>query len=122
MLSFNDGKVLLGYHFQEQLSTQISYATRPTKLRIIICDHTKLGARSGWEARIPLESLLEGTEECIIYSSWPETAKQQQSVLKQKDAFTENIKQLKGSGQVAGKRLAFRLINTKEEVHEEVTL
>lgn len=60
------------YHFNQELTTQESYARRLAHHRVVVCDHTKIGKTTGWRARTDVKALLSRTEQCTILSSVPD--------------------------------------------------
>jgi DeoR/GlpR family transcriptional regulator of sugar metabolism len=70
-LTFREG-LTLTYQFQDQISTQLAYATRPTDHRVILCDHAKFGKKTGFRAEINIRSLLENCSQCSVISTLPD--------------------------------------------------
>jgi DeoR/GlpR family transcriptional regulator of sugar metabolism len=139
------------YHFDHELETQESYATRPTYHRVVLCDHTKLGKTTRWCAGASVLSLLGDANECTILSSYPdekdvgylnnslqnveglaerirdeiENIKHQIKAFKQLTDYWRSDLVDKLPGQSEKKRktqLRLRLVNIKGEVVEEVRL
>ena len=122
-ISFEPPNGRITYHFDQELKTQESYATRPTRKRIVLCDHTKLGRSTRWRAEASVKSLAQNTEEkCTILSSYPDKSDKQFSELeeviaKQKEMF----KGLIDSWDDVGEKLSLLFVNTKGEVIEEIS-
>jgi hypothetical protein len=125
-LTFNE-KLSITYQFQDEISTQIAYATRPTKHRVILCDHSKLGTRAAWDAELTIDSLLQDTNECTIVSTLPdkddpEDGKYVRTIEQEQQAFQNLIEPLASNKDYAEKKLAFRLIDAAGEVKWEHSL
>lgn len=133
-LSFDSHDVTITYQFQEELSTQVSYATRPTDHRVILCDHTKLGKKSAWNSDITARSMLETTDRCTIVSTLPEVTPdasdrerkeiehQIQIVDAQGTAFEQLLDRLAGDAFFENKEFALRLVDRQARVKREFSL
>jgi DeoR/GlpR family transcriptional regulator of sugar metabolism len=116
-LNFDGGEVTITYQFHDELSTQISYATRPTDQRVILCDHTKLGNKAAWKADITAASLLANTRECIFLSTVPDDGEREMPVIKQQArAFDSLLERLMRDKAYEDKNLALRFVNKNGEV------
>ncbi|HMJ86229.1 MAG TPA: hypothetical protein VK504_23790, partial [Vicinamibacterales bacterium] len=113
-LSFRGGLVIT-YQFLDELSAQVAYATRPTKRRVILCDHTKLGITEGRQAPIEIGSLLEHSTECIVLSTEPESAKERQVVKEEVDAFNNLCRDLTLNDAYRDKELALWMVTRAGE-------
>jgi DeoR/GlpR family transcriptional regulator of sugar metabolism len=123
-LAFDGGEVTMTYQFQEELATQVSYATRPTVQRVILCDHTKLGTRSAWKAEITARRMLAEAQECLIISTFPEnpSAADNSRIKQQIQCFDQMLDQLAKDRSLDNKDLALRFVNRQGEVHQEFSL
>jgi hypothetical protein len=70
-LRFQGGDIEISYEFEGELSVQEAYATRPTKTRIILCDHSKLGERAAYKANVDAEKMMAEADECLVISTFP---------------------------------------------------
>jgi DeoR/GlpR family transcriptional regulator of sugar metabolism len=140
-LSFKDG-LTITYQFQDEISIQVAYATRPTAHRVILCDHTKLGKKAAWNAELTAEilprrlrspdahytkSLLTHTDSCTIISTLPddndpEGALYIKTIKEEENAFLALIEPLAFNKDYAEKDFAFRLIGSTGEVKREHSL
>ena len=122
-LAFDDSEITLTYQFQDELSTQVSYATRPAVQRVILCDHTKVGTRAAWKAEISAEAMLSDAEECLIISTWPDDDEPgRRRIKEQARRFDEVLDKLVKVEGLENKEFALRLVNRKGEVQEELSL
>lgn len=113
-LSFRGGLVIT-YQFLDELSAQVAYATRPTKRRVILCDHTKLGITEGRQAPIEIGSLLEHSTECIVLSTEPESATEAQVVKEEVEAFNSLCGNLALNDAYRDKELALWMVTRAGE-------
>ena len=116
-LSFAGGAVHVTYQFEEELSTQVAYATRRTNHRILLCDHTKLGKDQGWRANITMGSMLKEAEICTFITSLPDDddGPAQESVDREAKAFEELLKNAAGSREFHDKDIRLWFINKDGE-------
>lgn len=128
-LSFSGG-LTIRYQFEEELSTQVAYAKRPTAQRVLLCDHTKLGRKIGLNAGLSIEDLLERTDKCFVISTLPdnnsEESLQEIKVIEQEE---EGLKTLltrlledDTRGEYSDKEFALRLVSLEGEVKREISL
>lgn len=108
-LSFHGGLVVT-YQFLDEISAQVAYATRPTKRRVILCDHTKLGITEGRQAPIEIGSLLDHCNECIFLSTQPESAAETKVVMKEVAAFNTLCRELAADNRYRAKELALWIV------------
>lgn len=126
-LTFRDGQFTITYQFQDELSTQVAYATRPTSHRVILCDHQKLGKKAAWNSELTIDKLLAQTNECTIISTLPDKndnseASYMKTIEQEERAFLDLIEPLAANKDFADKKCAFRLIGTDGEVKREHSL
>lgn len=133
-LSFDSRDVNITYQFHEELSTQVSYGTRPTDHRVILCDHTKFGKKSAWNSGITVKSMFETTDRCTIISTLPEspanaterdrkeTEHQLQVVEAQLKAFEQLLDSLAAESFFQNKEFVLRLVDREARVKREVSL
>jgi DeoR/GlpR family transcriptional regulator of sugar metabolism len=122
-LTFDGGEVTITYQFQDELSTQVSYATRPTVQRVILCDHTKLGTKAAWKAEITAQAMLARADECIIISTMPDDDDAEIRKIKQQiHCFEKVLEKLAQEPSLDAKDFALRLVNKQGDVHKEYSL
>ncbi len=115
-LTFRGSELKITYQYDDELSTQISYAKRETTHRVILCDHTKLGSSAGFDARLSFEDLLSNAETCTIVTDYPEG---DDAAIDRLDREVESFKEIL-RGIVAQKRfmdkdLSLRLVKKEGE-------
>jgi len=125
-LTFRE-KFSITYQFQDEISTQVAYATRPTNHRVILCDHSKLGTKAAWDAELTIDSLLHDTNECTIISTLPDQGDPEDGayagiIEQEQQAFQTLIEPIAANKDYNDKKFAFRLINTAGEVKWEHSL
>jgi hypothetical protein len=113
-LSFAGG-LTITYQFLDELSAQEAYATRPTKRRVVLCDHTKLGVTEGRQSSLRIDSLLEQADECIFLSTLPEAISEAPLVAEEIAAFNSLCAELADRDEFGGKELALWVINSANE-------
>src|SRR5579872_1201681 len=119
-LSFGNGEVFLTYQFENEVSTQVSYATRPTNHRVVLCDHTKLGKKAGWKANVTAESMLDETDRCTFISTHPDGDADAGAIIKREvEGFGKLLERLRKKEDFKHKQLALRLVNKEGETVEE---
>ena len=134
-IGFDEPDGQITYHFDHELSTQESYARRPTAHRVIVCDHTKLGRTTRWQSKTSLRSLTQNTDECTILSSYP--AESDANFERHREATDEHVRCFgrlmeawrTADGEVASEeesskkaQLRLRLIDINGQVVEEEKL
>jgi DeoR/GlpR family transcriptional regulator of sugar metabolism len=128
-LSFRD-ELTIRYQFEEEISTQVAYATRPTNQRVLLCDHTKLGRKVGLNAGLSIEKLLLSTEKCLVISTFPDSespeSEQEIKMIEQEGGELEGLLHRLLDEDTASlyhdKEFALRLINPQGEVKKEISL
>jgi DeoR/GlpR family transcriptional regulator of sugar metabolism len=117
------GELRISYHFQEELSTQMAYATRPTGHRVLLCDHTKLGKTSGYKAELSIEALISSTRQCTIISSYADNDPVEERRREQEiDGFQALIRPLLRNKACDDAELALRFIDSTGAVRRELSL
>jgi len=122
-LSFSGG-LTMTYQFTDEMSAQIAYATRPTRRRVVLCDHTKLGAPYGLKAMLDIGALLEKANECIFLSSLPDKREDLARVDSELKGFEQLCASLVDDSKYEHKELALWMITKKAERHlqKEISL
>lgn len=128
-LSFRDG-LTIRYQFEEEISTQVAYATRPTSRRVLLVDHTKFGSKTGWKAGLTLESLLSNTETCYVITTLPEGDSEEdvrwRRVIEQEEhelrASLRNLLRADSKGDYADKQFALLLVDGGAKIVRQVAL
>ncbi len=109
----------IAYHFPDEISTQVAYATRPTEHRVILCDHTKLGIRGGLKAELTIQSLLANTLKCTILSTFPEADPTANGRIEQEQrALAARLEPLLDDQAYAQKDFVLRLVRSDGSVLE----
>ncbi|SPF36039.1 hypothetical protein SBA4_180041 [Candidatus Sulfopaludibacter sp. SbA4] len=109
-IKFTDQRPL-SYHFPDEVSTQVAYATRPTEHRIIMCDHTKFGFHDGLKADLTLRDLLAGAEKCTVVTSMPDNDQVAVDRLKgEEDALRKSLNALP-KNEFAGKDFVLEFVS-----------
>jgi len=122
-LSFHNKQLTIRYHFQDEIATQEAYATRPTEHRVILCDHTKLGAKSGLKADLTIDSLIEKAERCTIVTTVPkEGSVEYRQVQTEIKAFQELLLDLQSRKPEYAARLVLRLVDLEGNVIEDIAV
>jgi len=123
-LTFEGGRLGVSYQFEDELTTQVSYATRPTLHRILLCDQTKLGSKVAWKAAgITAESMLTQAQKCTIISTLPdESDVDHKKVLHEVEEFEKLLERLKQEKEFNEKDFSLRLVNSDGEVKLERSL
>jgi DeoR/GlpR family transcriptional regulator of sugar metabolism len=120
-LSFADG-LTMTYQFRDEISTQMAYQLRPTRRRVILCDHSKLGVAVGIRATAGVEKMLENAEECIFLTSDPEDPVHKRRVDGEILEFEKLCGGLAKRGKCEGKELALWLIDRQAERKKVISL
>jgi DeoR/GlpR family transcriptional regulator of sugar metabolism/ribosome-binding protein aMBF1 (putative translation factor) len=122
-LSFRNKQLTVTYHFPDEISTQVAYATRSTEHRVILCNHTRLGERAAIAAGLTIQSLLANTNQCTVITTFPEDdAEALRKVEQEEQAFIELLRGIVGDGRYADKDLALLLIARDGKVKREHSL
>jgi DeoR/GlpR family transcriptional regulator of sugar metabolism len=121
-LTFHN-KFLATYHFDDEIATQEAYAARPAKHRLLMCDHTKLGNVTGWEASISPSIMLAHAERCTIITTCPDDNRDLAAVVQsQVTAFDRLIESMTNQEQFYAKDFALRVLNRRGEVIPELSI
>jgi DeoR/GlpR family transcriptional regulator of sugar metabolism len=128
-LSFRDG-LTIRYQFEEEISTQVAYAIRPTSRRVLLVDHTKFGSKTGWKAGLTLESLLSNTETCYVITTLPEGDSGEdvrwRRVIEQEEEglrkLLQNLLEADAKGDYADKEFALLLVDGGAKIIRQVAL
>lgn len=120
-LSFVDDEISLCYQFEDEISTQEAYATRPTTHRVLLCDHHKLGKKSGWRSTVTIEAMLATTQKMTVISTLPELDADRSEFEKQLVAFDRLLGRVAAS-RLKSKELCIQFVNKSAEVVKEISL
>ena len=111
------------YHFEEEISTQVAFATRPTVNRILLCDHTKIGCKSFYDANLSIESLMETAKNCYVITTYdPSNTVAVDTLSREQAALTEQLSALIDRQDLIEKDFIFRMIRADGAVEREVRL
>lgn len=114
--------LLVYYQFEEELSVQEAYASRPTTRRVLMCDHTKFGTTVGCKANITAKSLLRDAAECIILTTQPSDTPMRKALDAQIASLRHLCEGLADDESLNGKELALWLIDKEGNRHVAVSL
>jgi hypothetical protein len=121
-LTFKGG-LNISFQFEEEISTQVAFATRPTEKRVLLIDHSKLGKPSFSKARLSLESLMKDAQICYVLTTVdkndPDVVARVQS---EGEALEALLAPLRKRNDFKGKDFVFRVINADDSVEFEVRL
>ena len=120
-LCFDRGDIEITYQFQDELSTQVAYATRPAEHRVLLCDHTKLGKKSAWKAKLTLESVLSKSDRFSIVSTMPDDADPSMEMIKAQVNGFKTIVSALDKATWASKVIELRFVDKKGAVKLEVS-
>jgi DeoR/GlpR family transcriptional regulator of sugar metabolism len=121
-LSFRNG-LNISFQFEEEISTQVAFATRPTVDRILLVDHYKLGKPSFYNARLSLHALMQGAQNCYVITTFDPDRGEVVSMLKEEQkALTQLLKPLANAEDMNGKDFIFRTIRVDGSVEHEICL
>lgn len=118
-LSFQDG-LWISYAFQDELATQVAYATRPTVYRVLMADHTKLGNTCGRKAPVTIESMLDTATSCHVVSTFNEAASN--VIEREVTGLRQLLEPLTNEDRYKSKDFLFRLVDLKGNVVREYSL
>ena len=102
------GEGSLSYHFEEELDSQLAYATRPTDHRVLVCDYEKLERAHRWMGA-SVRDLLRNTPRCTIITSYPSDANAQKRLRQVVGEFVA----LRDRLDVGDDVLALRVVDSK---------
>jgi len=123
-VSFQADYGALIYHYGNELGTQIAYANRPTKHRIIIFDCEKLNIESGFKST-SFDQTLKTADEVSLICNFPDTGTREEidRVRAEIEKFEEMLDRMKHdkSGILANKTFRLRLIDSSGNVHTEIS-
>jgi DeoR/GlpR family transcriptional regulator of sugar metabolism len=121
-LSFQEG-MNMTYHFEEEISTQVAFATRPTVTRILLCDHTKMGVNSFYDANLSIKSLMETATNCYVITTYdPADTSAATRLEKEQHGLMQQLSELVERDDLAGKDFIFRMIRADGSVEREIRL
>lgn len=120
-LTFCEG-LTLTYQFQDQISTQLAYATRPTDQRVILCDHTKFGRKTGWKAEVNIRSLLENCSRCSVISTLPDEEEALRLVAQEEESLRWLLEPMIDDPQFENKDFQLVLIDRTASVRKILSL
>jgi hypothetical protein len=121
-LTFKGG-LNISFQFEEEISTQVAFATRPTSKRVLLVDHTKLGKPSFSKAKLSLESLMKDAEVCFVITTVDK--KDPDSIARiesERRSLDDLLAPLRKKNDLKAKDFVFRVINSDNAVEFEVRL
>src|SRR5207244_3328657 len=112
----------IAYNYADECPTQLIYATRPSNMRVLMADHTKLGITSGATIQVTIASMLEHCNLVIIVSDFDlAQAPPEQRALIEREArgLHSLLEPLKNNTQFESKNFIFRLVDLEGAVVRE---
>ena len=121
-LSFRGG-LNISFQFEEEISTQKAFATRPTTDRILLCDHEKVGVQSFYNLKLSIEELMENAQNCYVITTYEPENQASMAVLSEEEcALGELLKPLAENHAFDGKDFIFRMVRADGAVERELRL
>jgi len=130
-ISFSGG-LTIAYHFQDEISTQVAYATRKTHDRVLLCDHSKVGLQvAGFRSDIDLQAMLRDAQAVTVLLTVPlvdsklpgqEGKVDDKRIEAETAAFRVLLQPLSDDLRFMGKECTLRYINRNGSVHSELCL
>jgi hypothetical protein len=130
-LSFS-GRLTVAYHFQDEISTQVAYATRKTRDRVLLCDHSKVQTQvAGFRSDIDLPAMLVDAQTVTVLLTVPladaeplehEDKVDIQRIKEETAAFRVLLQPLSEDPRFIGKECTLRYIDRDGRVHSELCL
>jgi DeoR/GlpR family transcriptional regulator of sugar metabolism len=121
-LSFCNG-LNISFQFEEEISTQKAFATRPTTNRILLCDHEKMGKHSFYNLKLSIEELMKDAVNCYVITTCDPQNKDVMAVLDQEEeALKDLLRPLAHKSSVENKEFVFRILRRDGAVEREIKL
>jgi hypothetical protein len=121
-LTFQGG-LNISFQFEEEISTQVAFATRPTAQRILLVDHSKVGKPSFSRAKLSIESLMKGAQICYVITTIDTADPEAMARLElERRALQRLLAPLRRRADLKGKDFVFRVVNEEGAVAFEVRL
>jgi DeoR/GlpR family transcriptional regulator of sugar metabolism len=121
-LTFKGG-LNISFQFEEEISTQVAFATRPTSKRVLLVDHTKLGKPSFSRANLNLDSLMKDAEICYVITTVDKKDPESMALVQSEGRALEDLlAPLRKKKEYEGKDFVYRVINGENAVEFEVRL
>ena len=112
-VNFQPAGIVLRYQYEVQLETQKSFATRPTKHRVVIFDHTKLGDQSAFPLALSAEDMLANADRCTFITSWPYDDVEQRRIVEQEKVFSSLVEKVQRNTGPRGKTFRLMFIDSR---------
>jgi hypothetical protein len=130
-LSFCD-RLTIAYHFQDEISTQVAYATRRTEHRVLLCDHTKVRKQvAGCRSDLDLPAMLNSSQLVTILVTVPmvepevaggDNKVDESRIEEECSGFRSLLSAIVHDPRFAGKECTLRYIDRDGGVHSELCL
>jgi len=121
-LSFRNG-LNISYQFEEEISAQKAFATRPTTDRILLCDHEKMGRPSFYNLKLSIEDLMKDATNCYVITTCNPDSAEVMAVLKEEEAaLKELLRPLLHDTTLNNKEFVFRMVRENGTVEREIKL
>jgi hypothetical protein len=126
-VSFTQG-LGISYAFEDEESTQVAYATRPTSRRVLLFDHTKLGQTFGKKARLggqtlSIQAMLKDAQECLFVTTYPEADADVRATIEREEAALKKLlAPLVQDPDFDGRDFVFRLVTKDGNVFQDKSL
>lgn len=118
-LSFQN-RLCISYAFEDEEATQVAYATRPTEVRVLMADDSKLGRTCGRRAPVSIEQMMQTAKECIVVSSYK--VAEEDKIQAEADALRQLLQPLVDVPQYRSKNFLLRLVDLTGALHREYSL
>lgn len=118
-LDFSENAFSVTYHFEEELSTQLAYATRPTDHRVILCDSSKIGKKTTWNAGISVERMMQCTNRCTIITNLPGPGELERNFRDQAERLRRFLNAITKHTKLRKKIFEFRVIDEKGAISQK---
>jgi DeoR/GlpR family transcriptional regulator of sugar metabolism len=121
-LSFRQ-RLQVSFQFEEEIATQVAFATRPTEQRFLLVDHTKIGKSCFYDAELSIEALLDRTRQAYIITTIdPADPTAMANLQKEEEALERLLTPLVNDPKFADKDFIFRVVKEDGSVHKELSL
>lgn len=121
-LTFRNG-LNITFHFEEEISTQVAFATRPTVNRVLLCDHTKLGRLSFYDSNLSIDSLMKTATNCYVITSYDADDPNVVAAMEEEErALVDQFGALVDRDDLKGKDFVLRMVRKDGRVEREIRL
>ena len=122
-VKFDQDDIRVAFQWQDELDVQTALATRPTRHRILMTDHAKLGRTGGWRADINMHRMMARCQECSIISTLPdEPGPVQDRIMEEVEAFRAILQRLAADECYARHEVRLILVDANTRIKKDVSL